>query len=61
LSATAIVLVRNYPSGDPMPLRADVQMTQQIIALALPFGDAVHDHMVVGKEGHASLKGLKLT
>jgi DNA repair protein RadC len=60
LSATAIVLVHNHPSGDPTPSHADVQMTQQIIAVASPLGISVHDHIVVGKEGHASLKGLKL-
>jgi DNA repair protein RadC len=60
LSATAIVLVHNHPSGDPTPSHADVQMTQQIIAVAQPLGISVHDHIVVGKEGHASLKGLKL-
>jgi RadC-like JAB domain len=47
-------------SGDPTPSRADIQMTQQIIAVAKPLGIAVHDHIIVGKEGHASLKGLKL-
>jgi DNA repair protein RadC len=35
-------------------------MTQQIIAVASPFGISVHDHIIVGKEGHASSKGLKL-
>jgi DNA repair protein RadC len=35
-------------------------MTQQIVAVAQPLGISVHDHIVVGKEGHASLKGLKL-
>jgi DNA repair protein RadC len=60
LSATAIILVHNHPSGDPTPSRADIQMTQQIIAVARPFGISVHDHIIVGKEGHASLKGLKL-
>jgi DNA repair protein RadC len=60
LSATAIILVHNHPSGDPTPSRADVQMTQQIIAVANPLGISVHDHIIVGKEGHASLKGLKL-
>jgi DNA repair protein RadC len=59
-SATAIVLVHNHPSGDPTPSHADIQMTQQIIAVATPLGIAVHDHIIVGKEGHASLKGLKL-
>jgi len=60
LSATAIVLVHNHPSGDPTPSHADVQMTQQIIAVASPLGISVHDHIIVGKAGHASLKGLKL-
>jgi DNA repair protein RadC len=60
LSATAIVLVHNHPSGDPTPSHADVQMTQQVIAVASPLGISVHDHIIVGKEGHASLKGLKL-
>jgi hypothetical protein len=53
-------VLHNHPSGDPTPSHADVQMTQQIIAVASPLGIAVHDHIVVGKEGHASLKGLKL-
>jgi DNA repair protein RadC len=60
LSATAIILVHNHPSGDPTPSRADVQMTQQIMAVASPLGISVHDHIIVGKEGHASLKGLKM-
>jgi DNA repair protein RadC len=56
----ALLLLHNHPSGDPTPSRADVQMTQQIIAVASPLGIAVHDHIIVGKDGHASLKGLKL-
>lgn len=53
-------VLHNHPSGDPTPSHADVQMTQQIIAVASPLGISVHDHIIVGKEGHASLKGLKL-
>jgi DNA repair protein RadC len=60
LSATAIILVHNHPSGDPTPSQADIQMTQQIVAVAGPLGIAVHDHIIVGKDGHASLKGLRL-
>jgi DNA repair protein RadC len=60
LSATAIILVHNHPSGDPTPSRADIQMTQQIVEIAKPLGISVHDHIIVGREGHASLKGLKL-
>jgi DNA repair protein RadC len=40
--------------------RADVQMTQAIVDIAKPLGIAVHDHIIVGKDGHASLKGMKL-
>ena len=60
LSASAIILVHNHPSGDPTPSQADVQMTKAIIAVAGPLGIAVHDHLIVGKDGHASLKGLRL-
>jgi len=60
LSATALILVHNHPSGDPTPSRADIQMTQAIVDIAKPLGIAVHDHIIVGKEGHASFKGLRL-
>jgi DNA repair protein RadC len=60
LSATAIILVHNHPSGDPTPSRADIQMTQQIVEVAKPLGISVHDHIIVGKEGHSSFKGLRL-
>src|SRR5467141_1144754 len=60
LSATAILLVHNHPSGDPTPSQADIQMTKAIIDIAGPLGISVHDHIIVGKNGHASLKGLKL-
>jgi DNA repair protein RadC len=60
LSATAIILVHNHPSGDPTPSQADIQMTRAIIDIAAPLGISVHDHIIVGRGGHASLKGLKL-
>jgi DNA repair protein RadC len=60
LSATAVILVHNHPSGDPTPSRADIEMTQAIVAVARPLGISVHDHIIVGKDGHASLKGLRL-
>jgi DNA repair protein RadC len=60
LSASAIILVHNHPSGDPTPSHADIQMTLSIQDIAKPLGIAVHDHIIVGKDGHASLKGLKL-
>jgi DNA repair protein RadC len=60
LSATAVILVHNHPSGDPTPSTADIQMTKSIIDVARPLGIALHDHIIVGKEGHASFKGLRL-
>jgi DNA repair protein RadC len=60
LSATAIVLVHNHPSGDPTPSSADIRMTQEIISISKPMGIAVHDHIIVGRQGHASFRGLKL-
>lgn len=60
LSATAIVLVHNHPSGDPTPSRADIEMTKQTVAAAKPLGVAIHDHIIVGKQGHASFRGLGL-
>jgi len=60
VSATAIILVHNHPSGDPTPSNADIRMTQDIIAIAGPMGISVHDHIIIGRNGHASLRGLKL-
>ena len=60
LSATAVILVHNHPSGDPTPSRADIDMTRKIIEAIKPLGIIVHDHIIIGKSGHASLKGLKL-
>ena len=60
LSATAIVLVHNHPSGDPAPSRVDIDMTKQIVAAAAALGITVHDHIIVGREGHASFKALRL-
>ena len=50
-----IILVHNHPSGDPSPSQADIQMTKAIIDIAAPLGISVHD-----RNGHASLKGMKL-
>ncbi|RFC62438.1 JAB domain-containing protein [Fulvimarina endophytica] len=60
LNATAIILVHNHPSGDPTPSRADIEMTRTIQETAKPLGISLHDHIIVGKSGHASLRGLKL-
>jgi DNA repair protein RadC len=60
LSASAIILVHNHPSGDPSPSRADVEITRQVVEAGKPLGVAVHDHLVVGRDGVASFKALGL-
>ena len=58
--ASAIILVHNHPSGDPTPSRADIDMTRDIAAAAKALKIAVHDHLVIGRGGHASFKSLGL-
>ncbi|MCC6984756.1 MAG: DNA repair protein RadC [Bauldia sp.] len=60
LSATAIILVHNHPSGDPSPSQADIAMTKTINDIAKPLGIALHDHLIVGRKGHVSLRERKL-
>lgn len=60
LSASALILVHNHPSGDPTPSQADIEMTRQIVDAARVFNLQVHDHLVVGREGTASFKALGL-
>jgi DNA repair protein RadC len=60
LSASALVLVHNHPSGDPTPSKADIDLTQQVVAAARALRIAVHDHVVVGGNQVASLRGLGL-
>ena len=54
------MLMPNHPSGDPSPSQADIQMTRAIIDIATPLGIAVHDHIIVGRGGHVSLKRMRL-
>lgn len=60
LSASALILVHNHPSGDPTPSKADIAVTKQVIAAAEPLGIVVHDHIVVGRGKHASFRALGL-
>lgn len=60
LSASALILVHNHPSGDPTPSQADIAMTRQVVEAARALGIRVHDHLVVGREGCASLRNLGL-
>ena len=60
LSASAVLLVHNHPSGDASPSQADIEMTKQVVAAARALGIAVHDHFVVAGDQVASLRALGL-
>lgn len=53
-------MTHNHPSGDPTPSRADIDMTKTIVDMGKSMGVTVHDHIIIGKKGHASMKGLLL-
>ncbi len=60
LGASAIIMVHNHPSGDPTPSRGDIDMTREVQAAAEKLGITLHDHLVIGRSGHASFKSLGL-
>ena len=60
LSASAVIMVHNHPSGDPTPSQADIEMTRQVVEAARALRVAVHDHLVVGRDGVASFRALGL-
>nr|WP_315726597.1 MULTISPECIES: JAB domain-containing protein [unclassified Bradyrhizobium] len=58
LFSCSAVLMHNHPSGDPTPSQADIRMTKTIVDIAKPLGITVHDHIIVGRNGHTSLKSI---
>lgn len=60
VGATALILVHNHPSGSPQPSRADIQITQRIAEAGRLLGVTLHDHVIVGREGHISLRAQGL-
>ena len=60
LGAAAVILVHNHPSGDSAPSRQDIAMTREIIDAGKKLGIAVHDHIIIGKDGHSSMRSAGL-
>ncbi|MDE2385629.1 MAG: DNA repair protein RadC [Alphaproteobacteria bacterium] len=60
LSASAIIMVHNHPSGDPTPSLADIDMTKRIISAGDKLGILVHDHIIIARKGHVSLRNLQV-
>jgi DNA repair protein RadC len=60
LGATAMILVHNHPSGDPTPSKPDIDITYALQDAAQPLGILIHDHIIIARNGHASLKSMGL-
>src|SRR4029077_19749230 len=60
LSASALILVHNHPSGDPTPSKADIAVTRDIVTAAKPLGVTVHAHVIIGRGRHTSLRDMGL-
>ncbi len=60
LAASAIIMVHNHPSGDPTPSFADIDMTKKIISAGDKLGILVHDHIIIARNGHVSMRNLQL-
>ena len=60
LGSSAIILVHNHPSGDPAPSRADITLTREIAEAGKRLGISVHDHVIIGAEGHSSMRAMGL-
>lgn len=60
LSAVAIIMVHNHPSGDPTPSRADIDMTKQMRDVGAPLGVTLHDHIIISRSDYSSFKAMGL-
>lgn len=60
LEASALIMVHNHPSGDPMPSHADIEMTKLVRDAAKAVGVTLHDHLVIGKGQEISFRSAGL-
>ncbi len=60
LGSASLILVHNHPSGSPQPSRQDIEVTRHIISAGKSLGIMVHDHVIIGSDGHASMRAMGL-
>ncbi len=60
LHATAIIVVHNHPSGDPAPSPQDIRLTRDLAEAGRHLKISLHDHVIIGAGGHASLRAMGL-
>ena len=58
LGASSIIMAHNHPTGDPTPSRDDIEMTRAVKLALEQVGVSVHDHIIIGRKGHASLRSM---
>ncbi len=56
LSASAVVLLHNHPSGNLHASTADIKTTNQIVAVLKGLEIKVLDHVIIGPQGYFSFK-----
>ena len=60
LGSASLILVHNHPSGDPAPSQQDILITRNVIEAGKKLGIAVHDHIIIGRQGHSSMRAMGL-
>jgi DNA repair protein RadC len=58
LGAVSLILVHNHPSGDATPSAMDIKETQRLYKAAKTMDITLHDHFIVTKSKHTSLKSM---
>lgn len=54
----SVIVVHNHPSGDPTPSSHDAALTGRLLEVGQLLEIEVIDHIVIGRDGPASLKNL---
>lgn len=60
LHASALIIVHNHPSGDPAPSQQDIRLTRDLAEAGRHLNVTLHDHIIIGANGHASLRAMGL-
>ncbi len=52
--AAAVIFAHNHPSGDTKPSHEDISITRQLVFACKVMGIQVHEHLIIGGDGHFS-------
>jgi DNA repair protein RadC len=58
--AASIVITHNHPSGDSRPSKADIMVTQQLVAAGRLLGIPLQDHIIITKRIYYSFREDRL-